>query len=250
MVIVIILLVIAMFSTIYATKFTIKSGKFYPPYAKVIGAFTSNGKINVEIKIENESFPIKIEGGYVSILNTHQKENISPTNLTIFNVSFPITRDLASFSTVSVNGVIQGIMKGNKVFITFSSVAILHISISVTIINFTYNNYTEDIYLKIFNPINITIFGIKYPSISNANLSQSVVGGYYFPLNITLPIGVHYLNISLNFKKYPNSLIYDRNLSIGYYYYFSGYLLTRLYFIPPQNDTFYLYHIEEFSPIR
>jgi len=141
-------------------------------------------------------------------------------------------------------------MKGNEIFITFSSVTSLHISISITVINFTYNNYTENIYLKIFNPINMTIFGIKYPSISNANLSQSVVGGYYFPLNITLPIGVHYLNISLNFKKYPNSLIYDRNLSIGYYYYFSGYLLTTLYFIPPQNDTFYLYHIEEFNPIR
>ncbi len=249
-VIVIVLLLVAMFSTIYATKITLRSGKFYPPYAKVVGAFTVNGHVNVEIKVENESIPIKIEGGYVSIINTKQKENISPTNLTMFNVSFPITPNLASFSTISINGVIQGIMKGNKIFITFSSVTTLHISISITVINFTYSNDTENIYLKIFNPINMTLFGIKYPSITNANLSESIVGGYYFPLNITLPVGVHYLNISINFKEYPTSSIYYKNLSAGYYYYFSGYLLAEEYFIPPQNNTFYLYHLEEFNPIK
>jgi len=244
--IVIILLIIAMFSTFYATKFAVKSGKLYPPYAKVVNAFTANGKINVEVKIENESFPIEILGGYVNILNTEQKENITPTNASIFNVSFPITRDLASFSTVDINGVIEGLMKGNKIFITFSSAVPLHISFSIDIINFTYINGIENISFKISNPVNMTLIGIKYPSISNANLSEAVAGGYYFPLNISLPVGVHYINISINFRQISGGIIYEENLS-NYYYYFTGYLLARIYFITPQNATFSLYSIREFN---
>ncbi|EWG06422.1 MAG: hypothetical protein ASUL_09654 [Candidatus Aramenus sulfurataquae] len=244
--IVIILLIIAMFSTFYATKFIAKSEKFYPPYAEVVNAFAANGKVYVEVKIENESYPIEILGGYVNILNTGQKENITPTNSTIFNVSFPITRNLASFSTVYVDGVIEGLMKGNKIFITFSSVVPLHILFSIDVVNFTYRDGIANILIKVSNPVNVTLIGIKYPSISNANLSEVVAGGDYFPLNISLPFGVHYINVSINFRQISGGFVYEENLS-NYYYYFTGYALARIYFIPPQNATFNLYLAKEFN---
>ncbi len=244
-ILIVIMLILALFSTFYARRFTVRYGTFYPPYADILGAYTSNGKLYVTIQIKNETYPINITGGYVKIVNTNQYANVTPTYNDTFNVSFPLSYSLASFSLVSVEGVLKGVMKGNPIYITFSSTVPIQIRFDVKIVKFVYNNSLANITLYIFNPVNITLLYIRDLSIINSNLSEAIAGVSLINLNLSLPAGTHYINLTVDFMK--EGIVYERQIQLGYAYYISGVLNAQEYFSQPQNASFQLYKIELFS---
>ncbi|TRM78653.1 hypothetical protein DJ528_04320 [Sulfolobus sp. B5] len=245
-ILIVIMLILALFSTFYAKRFTVKYGTFYPPYANILGAYTSDGKLYVTIKIQNETYPINITGGYVKIVNTGQYTNVTPTYNDTFNISFPITYSLSSFSLVSIEGVLKGIMKGNTIYITFSSTVPIQIYFDIKVVKFVYNNSTANITLYIFNPVNITLLCIRSLSITNANLSETVAGINLVDLNLSLPVGTHCINLTVNLMK-EGGVVYEKQIQPGYAYYISGVLNIQEYFSQPQNASFQLYKIELFS---
>lgn len=240
-IIAIILVSLALFTTFYTKRLTLERGVIYPPYATVLKAYTYNGSIYVTIGVFNETYPISILGGYVKIINTQQETNITPTTSKVFNVTFPITPALAAFSSITVQGVIKGTMKGNPIYITFSELVHLNISTEVSVVRFTYMDSEANITLYISNPLNITILSINNIALANANTSTLVATIGKQILNLSLPQGVHYITITINFTK---GEIFQKEVIYNSYYYLTGYLVAKVYYIPPLNQTFYLYKLE------
>ena len=245
---IIIMLLISLIVTYDASKIIITNQKnINPPYAEASNLVIENGKTIVTIQIHNEGFNINITGGYVKIFDTGQIVNISPTNSLSFNVSFPITNTIASFKYVTVQGVLKGYANGNPIYITFSNIVPVNFVISVNLVNFTYQNSTLTLYLKVFSPANITLLNITKLTLVNDNLSSLVAVIPNSPLNITLSAGTNYIEKTFNLKQISGSIIYSSSLQKGYYYYITGYLNAIIYITPPTNSTFYIYHIEYFT---
>ncbi|ARM76745.1 hypothetical protein B6F84_12460 [Acidianus manzaensis] len=244
-VIVIMLLLISIIGTYEASKVIVKPGNINPPYAKVTNAWIVNGKVIIQVKVVNNGYNLSLTGGYVEILNTGQKENVTPSNY-LFNVSFPLSYVLASISQITVDGVLKGNIDGSTVYITFSSPASIMIVNSIKLLNFSYSNYTLYLYLKVFSPLNISLHEIQDISLVNYNLSRFVATVSLIPLNYSLSPGVHYLNLTFNLRNYTSN-IYFSSLSKGYTYYLEGYVLSTIYYSPPQNYTFIIRCIETFS---
>lgn len=244
-ILVIIMLAISLFATYRASKVSIKTGGINSPYVEVSDTIVEGGKLVVEVKVVNQGFSINVTGGYVEILNTGQKENISPTNSLSFNVTFPITSNLANLKEVTVQGVVMGRMNGNPIYITFYVPVSIKIVNIIRVVNFTYFNSTLNLYLEVDNAVNITLLYIQNLGVINANLSEIVVGVPYVPLNVSLAPGVHYLNFSFKLNEIKGSEIYYSSIQERYYYYVTGYLYSTIYFIPPQNNTYLLYYIRQ-----
>lgn len=242
---IIILLLISLFVTYRASKITIKSGEISPPYVKVLNGTAENGKLTFELEIVNAGFNISISGGYAEILNTGQKENISPTDSLLFNVSFPITGNLTQLNEVTLDGVVSGRMDGNSIYITFSNPVPIKIVNVIRLINFTYFNSNLTLYLEVDNVINISLLDIKSLSLINANLSEILAILPSIPLNISLPPGIHYLKLSFNLEGIEGAKIYYPSTQAHYYYYVTADLDSIVYLVPPQNLTYSLYYIRQ-----
>lgn len=240
------MLIVSLLVTINASKVIIKSGQINTPYVDVVSAIAEGNKLVITIKVVNEGgYNLTVLGGYVEIFNTGQRENITPTNSLVFNVSFPIISSLLSFNTIDVIGVVKGVMNGNPIYITFSVPTSINITAIIKVVNFTYNNNILNLYLDVENPVNITLIGIENLGVDNANLNEVVAAVHYIPLNLSLPAGVHLLNLSFNLKNF-NGIIIEPSTKSPYYYYVSGFLETVLNTFPPQNKTYFLYYIRQF----
>ncbi|QGA53921.1 hypothetical protein GFS03_04685 [Sulfolobus sp. E5-1-F] len=248
-ILVILFLLVAIIGTYEATRVIIKpASNFNPPYAKVINTWVENGQIVVEIEVvNNDGYNISFNGGYVEIFNTGQRVNItkpivSYSNSSLFNVSFPLVYNLPS--EVTVEGLLEGKLNGNPIYITFSDVISVTIINEIKLLNFTYENGTLHLFLEVFSPLNVTLVSIENLSLVNYNLSSFVAIVKYIPLNLSLSPGLHYLNLSFNLSEYQ-SVIYSTSLSKDTYY-VNAFVKTIIYYSPPENKTFEIYFIREF----
>ncbi|AWR97946.1 hypothetical protein DFR86_10640 [Acidianus sulfidivorans JP7] len=245
-ILVVFLFLLSILGTYEATKVIIKpASDFNPPYAKVTNAWVENGKIIVQIQIIKNGYNISLTGGYVEIQNTGQKENItSHYTASVFNVSFPLLYNITT-SQLSVEGLLEGKLASNPIYITFSGIVSVSIINEIELLNFTYQNNVLHLYIKVFSPLNMTLRYIEDLSIVNYNLSRFVATTSFIPLNISLSPGIHFLNLSFNLTNFHSNIYYSSFQK--YTYYVKAYVGTTIYYNVPQNDTFEIYCMKSFG---
>ena len=202
-----------------------------PPSAKVVSVYLCNGKIIISLLLNNTTpYPITINGGKISIVQTNQTILVRPSTLAkeeIINVSAPLLPSYAYYSTIGIKGLICGNISQNKVYISFYCVAAIHVVSYVKVVHLTYFNGTANVTFLVSTPVNSTVNFIRYIQLANDNLSRFVVenlGEIY--IGRSFPAGVHNFTVSIAFP-----IVFCNSLKKGYTYTFFTYLNLTCHYL-------------------
>ncbi|NON63186.1 hypothetical protein [Acidianus sp. RZ1] len=229
---------------VFYTKNIIKveRGVLSPPTAKVLDVKLTQGKIIITILINDTIYPINVTGGYVQIYQTNQTAKIPPFSLSgskKINVTIPFSYEDSTLSLLILRGLVQGIMNGSLVYITFSSTEPIHVVYSIDVKNVTYSKGISNLTLYTFFPVNYTVISVQFYSIVNDNLSIFIARtNEITPVNLSFPAGENTFSLNLNYSE-----VFYNSLMNGNLYTFSGKVTVLLHY-PGYNEskTFYVTH--------